>query len=338
MDLSEANLTKSQAERVDRLYNFSRKYGKIVLWGYWKETHTHAFIHLGYYEFFLKMGIPVIWLDNTFASNRHIEAGDLVMIPDNHLSHHGKRLLKHKFREDVSYVLHRGQNLLDRMHHQYDPGKCLYLLEHRNPLVAAAEKEAAKESWGECVYFFEKTRQLIQPWGTDLLPWEFYSPVFNRNEEVYYVGSIWGDKAGQRSGNVRKIEEIEGVLSRKGLKLVRKKGISTRQSIEAVRKSRLSFCVGAINHDADDYLQCRMFKNISYGQPTITDVGRFKNILKESFVLGDDWESRIDKVLTLSEAAYLELGRAQQEKIADYTYLDMWLNIFGALNRLETAK
>jgi len=334
---SQSNLIGENKQKLTQFYEYVKRYNRIVLWGYRTEFHTHGFIHLGYYEFLKKMNIPVLWLDNTEESNNFIKSNDLIMIPDAHINYHNhdSKSVKHKFRKDVFYIFHRGENILQDDHSQYEINKSLFLKEHRTPFVFEAEKndnnDNNKQAWGKYIYFFKHSHLLIQPWGTNLLPWEFYPPIFNNTNEVYFIGSIWGYN-NNKNGNILKINELKEIIENKGLKFIHKNRLSTIENIDFIRKSRLSFSIGAVGHNEYDYLQCRMFKNISYGQPTITDVKAFKNILEETFIEGESWAEKLDFMLSLPQGDYLLLAKKQQEKIKNYTYLDMWINIFRALN------
>jgi hypothetical protein len=83
-----------------------------------------------------------------------------------------------------------------------------------------------------------------------------------------------------------------------------------------------------------EYLPCRMFKNISYGQVGFSNVPKFKDILGE-YCIDGSFEEMIEKVLLLKESEYKELVLRQQEIIKKYTYKNALENIFKGFDKLE---
>ena len=77
-----------------------------------------------------------------------------------------------------------------------------------------------------------------------------------------------------------------------------------------------------------------MFKNISYGQLGITNIKKFKDILGEHFIEGENIKTIIDNALSLSKTEYLAKIKAQQEIIKSYTYKSALENIIKAFKKL----
>jgi hypothetical protein len=82
-----------------------------------------------------------------------------------------------------------------------------------------------------------------------------------------------------------------------------------------------------------NYLPCRVFKNISYGQLGIVNVGKFKDIFGGAFINGETIEELVENSLSVSEKDYLELTNIQQNKIQNHTYLDKITNILVAFEK-----
>jgi len=203
------------------------KYKQIVLWGFRNSTHSHQYIHLGYFEFFNKMGIPCIWVDDVAESNDLIVPGSLVMLPDIYLPS-----LKHKFRKDVSYIFHQGKtierpDILDENR--------IFLYEYRDFHFKHLSEAESPEIHTPVVAFFPAQSTVLQPWGTDLLASEFLDAAAPIGHDVTFVGTAWGDKDGKINGNIKILEDIENRVSMKGLNFHRTQNVCSSRNIELGR-------------------------------------------------------------------------------------------------------
>lgn len=96
-----------------------------------------------------------------------------------------------------------------------------------------------------------------------------------------------------------------------------------------IRNSRLAPAVAGkwqVNHD---YLTCRMFKNISYGQLGLTNIQKFSVIIDDKLV-SNKLEDIISYALSLNKNKYKESVKEQQSVIRDYTYANSLINIAHA--------
>ena len=302
------------------------KIKRIVIWGLKKKYHTHRHIHQAFYKNAKKLGYETLWIEDEKKSQKYIEPGDLIlsayvigrMIPEkNSFEEHIIPI-----RDDVYYCLHNFKNVfLERV-----PNDKLILLQVYNNTI---ENIPNIEKWGCATYFDKNTRTLYQPWGTDLLASEFKKPVFRRNKFVFWVGSIWNNKLKQ--GNTTQIIELKEILKKRNLKFIHLRFIPDWLNIFFIRLSRIAPAIAGKSQVDVDYLPCRMFKNISYGQLGITNIKKFKDILEDSFIDGENIEEIIDKSLSLSKNEQADLIRRQQNIIKNYTYKNSIENILRAL-------
>ncbi|MFZ2038543.1 MAG: hypothetical protein WAV11_01220 [Minisyncoccia bacterium] len=294
---------------------------KIIIWGLRKKYHTHRHIHKAFYENANKLGYKVLWLEDEKENAKYIEPNDLIisaevigkMVPEK-LKLEDYNL---PIRGDVYYCLHNYKNIfLDKL----NPAKLVRLQVYSNKVESVSDQK-----WGSATYFDSKTRTLYQPWGTDLLPSDFKKPVFNRNHFVFWIGSIWNNAGNQ--GNLNAIDELKVVLKQNKLKFVNLRFIPDWLNIFLIRKSRIAPAIVGKYQEDIDYLPCRMFKNISYGQLGITNVRKFKDILGNSFIEGNSIKEITEKALSLSKDEYVSKVKAQQEIVRNYTYKNSIENI-----------
>lgn len=305
----------------------NNKFKRIVIWGLKYRYHTQRHIYKAYYENAKKLGYKTIWLEDEKKSQKYILPGDLIMSQGQIGKMSPEKFTFEDYnmpvRDDIYYCMHNIKNVfLEKLN------KNNYInLQVYNNIVLTIE---GIEKWGSARYFDRKTKTLYQPWGTDLLIEEFKEPVFNENSIVFWVGNIWNDKLKQ--GNSNEIPILIKALHKYHLNFIPIKVVPDFLHIFLVRHSRIAPAIVGRYQEEVNYLPCRMFKNISYGQLGITNVKKFKDILGDSFIEGDTIEKLIDNALSLTKQEYLEKTKKQQELIKDYTYKSAIENIFKAFN------
>jgi hypothetical protein len=173
---------------------------------------------------------------------------------------------------------------------------------------------------------------LIQPWGTDLLFENFKKPVFQKNNFVFWIGSVWNNR--QNQGNIFVIREFKKVLEKFSLKFIHLRFIPNFLNIFFIRLSRIAPAIAGAWQVEHDYLPCRMFKNISYGQVGFSNVKKFADLLQENNISGS-LEDMTKRVLELNKKEYQELVLRQQAKIKNYTYKEALENIFRAFQEIQ---
>jgi len=300
---------------------------RIIIWGLKRKYHTHRHIHQAFFKNAKKLGYKTLWLEDEGKNAKLIEAGDLIIS-----SGPVGKMVPEKFvlddynlpiRDDVFYCLHAIKDVFkDKLNPDRFINLCVY--------VNSVPKIEGIIKIGPVTYFDPKTRSLYQPWGTDLLAEEFKKPVFNSNKFVFWIGSVWNNALNQ--GNIEEIKSLKEVLKFNKLKFIKLRFIPDALNTFFIRKSRIAPGIAGRWQVENDYLPCRVFKNISYGQLGITNVKEFKNILGDSFLPGDSITELINNSLALSREEYLAKVKAQQEIIKNYTYKNALENIIRAFN------
>ena len=300
---------------------------RIVIWGLRNKYHTHRHIHQAFYKNGKKLGYNILWLEDTKENAKYIKPGDLIITADPV----GKMVPeKFKFedynlpvRQDVFYCLH---NVKDIFKDKLNPKDYINLEIYKDIILKIKDIE----KWGPATYFDKNTKTLYQPWGTDLLSEEFKKPVFNKNRLVFWIGSIWNNSANQ--GNIEAVNELRQTLKENKLKFVQIRFIPDWLNRFFIRKSRIAPAIAGKFQVDINYLPCRVFKNISYGQLGITNVKKFKDILGDSFVEGNTIKELIENALSFTKEEYISKVRSQQEIIKKYTYKEALENIVKASN------
>ena len=282
------------------------RHQRVVLWGLRDATgdsFQHIWRHYGHA--LDQAGKEWVWVPDEKPFRSVIQPGDLVFAVDVAAKNLGHPV------DGADYLLHNIEET-HAVRDGLDPSRYVYLQVWTN---ACADRG---ESWGPVRRWDKNSRVLYQPWGTDLLADEFMEPVFNPSSTVVsFVGSIWD---GNGQGNHVEIAKLRRALSKRGLIFDHRAGVSDEHNAELMRASRFAPAVGGAWQVENEYLPCRVFKNVSYGTLGVTNIPRFQDLFGDAAVWSTDLQALVDFVLLLDEGEWMELVVAQQEVVKDYTY------------------
>ena len=324
------NNKKDYLVEIEKLKTEAAKFNKIVIWGFRYRYHTHRYIHKAFYKTLKDLGVNVIWVEDDKKNQRYIKSGDLIIGGDMY----GKMAPEKKcfndynipVRDDIYYCLYHFKDIfLEKINKKH-----LIVLD---PHVDGSEFGDIKID--EITFFNskDKIKTLYQTWGTDIMPWNFKKPCFNNNKFVFWVGSIWNDK--NNHGNINQINELKQALIKRHINFIHTRFIPGFLNIFLIRISRLAPAIGGEIQVKTNYLPCRMFKNISYGQLAFSNIKRFKDLYKEFFIDGNSIDELIANVLFLKKEDYLLFVKRQQEITKKHTYLQKLTNIFEVFNYIK---
>jgi hypothetical protein len=294
-----------------------KRYKKIVIWGFRTRFHTHRYIHAAFYDNLKKLGASVVWVEDAERNKTVVSAGDLV-IAMNMAARHipyvaGAYYCLHNF--DENELTRQFEAQVDRTH-------SVRLQVYKN------SAEQSDQKWDEVTYFDSYSRTLYQPWGTNLLAEEFKPPVVPRGRLVFWVGSVWNNALNQ--GNIQEINELKTILAFRGLRFVQLRFIGDALNTFFIRRSRLAPAIGGAWQVQQNYLPCRMFKNISYGQLGFSNIKKFDSLFHDAYIPGHSIAELVDNALALSASEYVRFVVDQQSVVRRHTYLQKCINIFKA--------
>ncbi len=306
---------QNHAKDIEKVKKAANRFGKVVVWGLKShDRDSFRYIQNHFYTTLQKLGINSVWLDDEIDNNNLVEKGDMVWAANVT----GKNL---KLKKDVYYCLHN-----------YDKDFYKELNKKNYLIVQVYSNDADKgtQKWDSVTRFDRKNQVLYEPWGTNLLPWEFKNPVFPKSSPfVFWVGSIWNND--QNQGNLEEIEKLKKVLGKHHVYFLHPRYVPDFIHWRLIRWSRIAPTVAGNWQVKVNYLPCRMFKNISYGQLGITNVKKFEDLLGSSFIKSDSIEDLVEKSLAFSEKKYISLVKDQQEIIKKQTYMQKVMNLFKGL-------
>lgn len=320
---------------------------KVIIWGFPLYSHTHSFVHYGWYKAFCFLGYETYWFDdNNFPDPSNFDYSNCLFISEGYADKNipirsnsvyyihicinpekylqaGARLidLRHnvQFLNDFSYDYTLDKNIVEKIDEV-----CFY--EKNASDIALKQKFRKNISGYEAIYI---------SWATDLLPHEINFNDINipKIKNIYNIGSVW-------SANQKEILEFYDEASKHGIGVIFKDPWKEKTTCEENKKLvQISYMApdirgsGPISDDAileksahlfTGYIPCRTFKNISYGQLGATNSWSVSELFNGMLVYNNDvrklfheTEAKInDKNLILEQMNFVKLNHTYMNRIA----------------------
>ena len=243
---------------------------RFVIWGYPLHTHTHSYIHYGFYKALKSLGYDVRWFDDEKIEE---DFDNCIFISESNCS---KNIPINKSSKYFIHNISDGFVLQDKLDHSEIYNLLVYHEEYNSPKDL---QQLDKFSW-----YDPDTKNIMIMWGTDLLPQEIenMSPVLydDSKPDVNFIGTIQGDNAVKFAhmcaNDGKNFYNYGGYTGSPQSEI--NQFYDNKNSIDTLRNSYLSFDIRESQHLRNGYVPCRVFKNISYGMWTGTNstkIGKF---------------------------------------------------------------
>lgn len=300
---------------------------KVVLWGHKLHTHTHSYIHWGFYRAFKQLGYDTYWLDDR-DSVAHIDFTNSLFITEGQV-HKGMPI-----RNDCYYIIHncpaqRYQHLLNNRH-------AIILQVYTHDCL-----ERNEPSFSLCFHYDLNQPIIYMPWATDLLPHEIdqikqhIAQQTLKNNTAIFVGSIMGGFF----GNQPEINAFKRAMHENGIQF-QHGGVNNKSMEENVRLVQNALLAPAMQgawQCRQGYIPCRIFKNISYGAMGITNSKTVYELFEGKIIYNDNpYQLGLDavkRVKTWSLQDQYELMDLVKEK---HTYLNRIESLFQFFEMVES--
>jgi hypothetical protein len=301
-------------QQLNELLKYKNKFRKCIVWGLRHSNDSFRYIHRGYFNVFDSLGFDVLWLDDSLENQQFVGPNDFVFT-----SNRAERNLP--IIKDTYYCFHNSSlSFVDQVPKSHK----IILQVYTDGCMSHSKKIDS------VTYYDPRLHTLYQPWGTDLMPWEFRTPVFSSwSPFVFWAGSIWNNPENQ--GNTSEIHSLKEALANNKLLFKHISMAPDWLNLHFIRWSRIAPTIAGHWQAQHNYLPCRMWKNISYGQLGITNVSKFCEILDNNVVYSDNILDLVDKSLSLSKSKYMHLIKKQQQYIKHHTYLQRALMVLKTL-------
>lgn len=336
---------------------------KVIIWGYPLHSHTHSYVHYGWYKTFTALGYEAYWFDdNQHPNPQDFDYTNCLFITEGYADakipmHESNVYFVHVCKNPAKYIA-SGARLIDIRYHVKSIYDCNYQystiekeangriikISHSSKYEPEATDRDLNRSWWvnpsltyEAVYIY---------WATDLLPSEinlddrFIAPA--STPTVVYIGTIGGGNQNEVYNMIHACKQLRinfahvdpwkaPVSCEENRTLVQQSIIAPdiRGSGENERKSMGDT---GTNHKQNGYVPCRIFKNISYGKFCATNSMAVWEALGAPDILPcEEDEFRLVN-LCLQEHKNYDLIKKQMEWVRDkHTYVNRIEDLLAVL-------
>lgn len=309
---------------------------KLIIWGHKVGSHTHSYIHYGYYRAAKFLGYDVHWFDDhddvsNFDFNNSIFITEVQVcqkmpVLENciYFNHWVDKPFRINGTWYKDHITHPNYFNFVYFSDRWDP---------KDNITWPPEEEIQKIA--DYHYFHPKTKTLTTIWATDLLPNEIdqIEPcLFDETKQnIYFIGSRQGP-------NINRFEQIclkhnklfqnYGGYSGKN-NLYTGMPPDTNQNINMVRDSYISVDIRDPHLTHGRYYPCRIFKNISYGKWTGSNHKGIEDLFGEHFTCESDLDLLYDKLVEDSKSCtYEKMKKAMNFVKEKHTYINRLNDMF----------
>ena len=239
---------------------------KVVIWGHKLHSHTHSYIHNGFYIAFKHLGYDTYWFDNLDDVSQ-VDFSNSLFLTEGQVDQNIP------LRSDCIYILHN----VDGSKYKDIPKK-ITLQVYTDDVLRYHLHQVEP-----CIYYDIKDLAIYMPWATDLLPDEIEamkSTILEKTDQIFWIGTVGDGIFGNRSELMPFINACEKNKITFNVKHYK----STEEHKILIAKSYMAPAIVGSWQKEKGYIPCRIFKNISYGQIGITNSKRVYELFGQKIV------------------------------------------------------
>lgn len=248
---------------------------KVVIWGHKLHSHTHSYIHNGFFIAFKKLGYPTYWFDDKD------ETGDFDFAKTLFITE-GQADKNIPIRTDCKYMLH---NCMDSKYRTLEENAYIFFQVFTDSIFSVPNLVKIDT----CMYYDLEGRCLYMPWATDILPDEIDAikksmKSVKTSNQVYWVGTI-GDGI---FGNINQLIPFIKACQENNILFVQKNNLTLSDHIKAIGSSIIAPAIVGKWQEEQGYIPCRIFKNISYGKMGVTNSWHVYELFEKKIIYNPD--------------------------------------------------
>lgn len=309
---------------------------QVVIWGHKLHSHTHSYIHEGFYRGFQYLGYPTFWFDDA-DDVTHFDFSNSLFITE------GQVDKKIPLRSDCEYILHNCHD--DKYQKQLDQHQWISMKTYRDGRITPELEMIAP-----FIYQDKKNKIVYMPWATDLLPYEIediqvnlsniWEKRSNNKKIVYWIGTI----GGALYGNINELNPFKRACKENGVKFSHNdpwvNGLDRSECVPLISNAYLAPAIVGTWQEENGYIPCRIFKNISYGQMGVTNSRHVYELFHHNVVYNKDtYQLFFDASERLKTWTLEDQYRLMDEVKNNHTYLNriqLLLDFFESIKQQET--
>lgn len=296
---------------------------KVVIWGHKLHSHTHSYVHNGFYIAFKHLGYPTYWFDDKddvslfdFAQTLFITEGQV-----------DKKI---PLRSDCKYMLH---NCMDNKYLALDK-KNYFSFQVFTDSIFSVPSLVKIDT---CIYYDLPGRCLYMPWATDLLPYEIDKVKKSLSSLKILNQACWVGTVGEgKFGNMGELRPFMKACEENGIPFVIKHGLMLPEHIDAIASSLFAPCIVGQWQKEQGYIPCRIFKNISYGKMGVTNSKHIYELFDKKIVYNPDtYQLFFDAKKKMEAMSQEELFELMDIVKTKHTYINRIKTLLDFLSLIE---
>lgn len=286
-------------------------FDKVIIWGHKLHTHTHSYIHYGFYKAFKHLNYDVYWLDDNDINNNiynNFNFDNCLFITEGQVD---KNI---PINESSIYILHNCSK------QKYRTIKKKFNLQ----VITKSDLERYKFNRIDIASYYGGD-QLVLCWATDLLPEEINNNILKVKENkiisknvLNFVGMPlypWDEVQIWCNNNNIEYNSMGGFSNT---------NVSSEKNMELIQESILAPAIQEPWQVEHGYIPCRVFKNLSYGKMVLTN-NRFVNdyLFEGKLLYNEDIHKLMDMGIEFNNNNQKKLLIELMENVRDnHTYIN----------------
>ncbi len=302
-----------------------REVDKVIIWGYKLHSHTHSYIHWGFYRAFKHLGYDTYWIDSKDNLAHFNFANSLFLVS-------GEQEQGVPLRDDCYYIIHNCPGA--RYTHLRQIGHCIALQVYTHDCLDRKEP-----AFKYCFHYDVRQPIIYMPWATDLLPHEIDEnkqkvASIHKRKQAIFIGTI---NAGG-FGNQNEITPFMQACNEHNMPFING-GCCTKSmedNIKMVMESQVAPAIQGEWQCKKGYIPCRIFKNISYGAMGITNSETVYNLFNKKILYNPDTYALAQQAIKKAQNFDLQELYELMDLVRDnHTYLNRIDSIFNFFDMVQ---
>lgn len=279
------------------------KINKIIIWGHPLHSHTHSYIHNGFFLGFKELGYHTYWFHDDISIDPSFDFSNSLFITEHQVDN------KIPKRNDCLYFVH----FLEK--HKYPGVNDSNLIDLK---CSFRDMNREKENDPNLLFtpitdknfeFYSNINNQLTYytlWATDLFPRQIMENINNisnirnnRTNNIFFIGQItnsWNHLKQLCQYNNIPFVKYGATFNNKD-----PRALSTEDNQKFIQQSFISPALQDELQIKDQYIPCRIFKNISYGRMGITNNPLVYNLFDKKILFDSNINNLIIKSINFEK-------------------------------------
>jgi len=282
------------------------KINKIIIWGHPLHSHTHSYIHNGFFIAFKELGYDTYWFHDNMNIDSSFDFSNSLFITEHQVDN------KIPKKNDCLYFVH----FLKK--HKYPGVNDSNLIDLKCSFRDMKREKENKENDPNLLFtpitdkkieFYSNINNQLTYfilWATDLLPRQIMDNINNistiinnRTNNIFFIGQLtnnWNQLKQLCQCNNIPFVKYGATFNNKD-----PRALSIEDNQKFIQQSFISPALQDELQIKEDYVPCRIFKNISYGRMGITNNPFVYNLFDKKILFDSNINNLFEKSINFEK-------------------------------------